>query len=271
MSIREFKLSAVSFSVVYFVAVLFLSVSAEGQDHGIKSVILNEDPWPPYTFGIEGEEATHGIAVDIIRELFRRLNVEVELKLYPWKRCLYMVKKGQNDGHMLLIKTPEREKYMVFSDPFIPDRYLFWYRADRTQPVEWQNFADLKKYNIGLSDAYSYGDEFAKAVTEYDLEVEYAKSDEMNFQKLLKGRFDTFIGMENVARSIFKENPELKDKFKTAKKPLMTFTMYMSLSKDSPAVKLLPEINKRVKEMKNDGTMEKLINKYSHYTDLGEP
>ena len=148
---------------------------------------------------------------------------------------------------------------MTFSDPFIPDRYLFWYRADRKQPVEWQNFADLKKYKIGISTGYSYGDDFPKAVKKYNLKLDYAKSDEINFGKLLKGRFDTFICMENVANAIFKNNPKLKGKFRTAEKPLMTLTMYMALSKNSPAVKLLPEINKIIQELIEDGTMKKLI------------
>ena len=42
------------------------AISAERQERGIKKVILNEDPWPPYTLGTEGREPVGGIVVDVI-------------------------------------------------------------------------------------------------------------------------------------------------------------------------------------------------------------
>lgn len=250
----------IAFLVISISCATLQSIS-EAKTLNIERVILSEDPWPPYTLGNEGEEPTGGIAVDVIRELFKRLGVEVQLKLHPWKRSLNLVKTGKEDGHMLLIKTPEWEEYLAFSDPFIPDSYQFWYRADREQPVEWENFEDLKKYKIGLTMEYSYGDELMEAVKKYNLEVDWVKSDELNFRKLLAGRFDTFVCMKNVANALFRDHPELKGKFKTAEKPLSVVDMYLALSKESPAVELMPEINKLIQDMKDDGTMEKLLNK----------
>ncbi len=224
-----------------------------------QKVILNEDPWPPYTLGEEGQPPTGGLAVDVIQEVFKRLRVPVELWLYPWKRCLFLVKEGAHDGHMLLLKTPEWEEYMLFTVPFIPDRYLFWYRADRPQPIEWQDFADLKAYKIGLTTDYSYGDEFPAMVKTHNLLVDYARSDELNFKRLLAGRIDAFLCMENVAKMLFKLRPEFQGQFKAAAKPLMQLEMYMAISKTSKAAALLPDINRVILEMQADGTLERLV------------
>ncbi len=116
----------------------------------VTSVTMIEDPWPPYTLGDAGKEPTGGIAVAFTKEIFKRIGVKADLKLYPWKRCLNLIKTGDRDGLMLLTKNAEREGYMVFTDPIMEDRDLIWYLADRPAVV-WSDFKDLKGLKIGNS------------------------------------------------------------------------------------------------------------------------
>ncbi len=53
---------------------------------------LSEDPWSPFTYS-EGIP-TGGIAVGFTKEIFKRLGVKYEIRLYPWERCLHQMKKG---------------------------------------------------------------------------------------------------------------------------------------------------------------------------------
>ncbi len=244
---------------IWFIAVI-PSVSA-GED--VRKILLTEDPWPPYILGTESESPTGGIAVDVLHEIFRRLNVKLEMKLHPWKRSLFLVKSGEYDGHMLMVKSPEWTEYLLYSDILIEDTYLLWYRADRDQPIEWQDFKDLKPHKIGLTTDYNMGEDFDEAVKKYNLKTDYAKSDEMNFRKLLGKRFDIFICMKYVAHALFKENPEFQGKFRAASKPLLTMDMFMTISKKSEAAKLMPEIKRTIQEMKSDGTMDRLLNSNS--------
>ena len=192
-----------------------LSLSSE-----IKEVKFCEDPWPPYTYGKVGEITEKGIATDIINELFSRMDIKVTNKLLPWKRCLLMVEKGKQDGAMMLTKNSEREEYMEFSIPIIENRDMIWYKKGNSKIKEWNSFEDLKPYIIGNSLGFNYGKEFEKSVVEYNLKVDVAKIDELNFKKLDKGRIDVFFCNETAANTIFSKNKDLKDKFISMEKSL---------------------------------------------------
>ncbi len=41
------------------------------------------DPYPPWTEGIAGSKATGGIAVEIVEEMFRRMDMQTWVVVYP--------------------------------------------------------------------------------------------------------------------------------------------------------------------------------------------
>ena len=67
--------------------------------------------------------------------------------------------------------------------------------------------------------------------------------------------------MKLMQKKIIKSNPEFQDKIKAAKRPLKSVVFHMSFSKKSKAIKLIPEINKIIEEMKKDGTIENILSK----------
>lgn len=251
--------SIVKMSMIQMLVVVFLLAFAVLCTADVKKVSLSEDPWPPYTLGKTGQVPTGGIAVEFCNEIFGRLNIELDLKLFPWKRCLKQMEKGQRDGLMLLTKNSDREKFMVFTDSIMTDRDLVWYRADAAKPFAWTTFADWKGYKIGKSRGFNYGDGFNKAEKEFKFKTDVANTDLMNFKKMLKGRIDIFMCNETAANDIFKQNPDLAGKFKSADKPLKEVVFYMSFSKKSPVVAIVPKINKVIADMKSDGTINKIL------------
>jgi len=77
-----------------------------------------EDPWPPFALGKAGETPEGGLIVELMEELFKRIGQPLRMELCPWKRCIYMVQNQKADGLMLTVKTPEREKFAYFPEPF---------------------------------------------------------------------------------------------------------------------------------------------------------
>jgi len=227
----------------------------------VGKVVLSEDPWPPYILGEEGFSATGGSVVDILNIVFSNLDIDLEMNLYPWTRSLRLVKGGQEDGHMLLIKTPEWDQYMVYSIPFIEDRYLLWTRTS-DGPIEWQTYDDLKPFFIALTENYSYTEGVERAIKAHKLNVTYARSDEINFRLLSGGRVDAFICLESVALSLFKKNPEFKKRFVASDNAIAELALMMSLNKNSAASKLMPAINQQLEMLKNSGEIQKIIKQY---------
>jgi polar amino acid transport system substrate-binding protein len=72
------------------------------QDVQNEKIRFSEDPWPPYTISPSEDSPIEGMAVTLVEEVFKRLNIPIEMKLYLWKRCLEQMKNGQRDALMLL-------------------------------------------------------------------------------------------------------------------------------------------------------------------------
>jgi len=228
----------------------------------VNTVILSEDPWPPYIIGEEGSEATSGIAVDILRQVFSRLEVPLLMKLYPWSRSLRLVKQGTEDGHMLLLRSAQWDKYMIYSTEFIEDRLLLWTLKGAQHEINWQKFKDLQPYAIGITGNYSYGAAFNRAVAMHKLNIYSAVSDELNFKLLKAGRFDAFVCLESVALALFKRHRYLENTFIAAPKPIAQLSLTMAFNRQSPAVSLLPQINEQLKIMEQQGEIASIIARY---------
>lgn len=227
---------------------------------GNSKIIMLSDPWVPWVEGKEGETAQKGIAVDIVKEILKRAEVPVELKLYPWKRCLHYAQKGSVDGLFFLSKNMERETYLIFTEPFVVSSYIIYYSSERKAPFKWKKWGDLKAYRIGTCDDYNYGDNFINASKEYNYKIDPAHTDLLSIKKLIAGRVDIIILNRSTADSIIDNNPEFKGKIISAEKPLDTASYYMAFSKKSKNLELLPGINEIIEEMKTDGTIDKFLN-----------
>jgi polar amino acid transport system substrate-binding protein len=230
------------------------SVSGE-----IHRVLFADTPYPPYMVGELGQHPTGGISVELLRELFGRLGVEVAVELHPWKRTLKLAEFGKVDGIPLLMRNSERDRFLAFTEVLFESRELFHYRKDRFGRFSWQDYTDLEEYTIGLVSGYTYGPEFLQAVKDFNLKVKYANSSRQNLHMLYAGRVDLCLEEEMVARFMINENENWKDSLKVAPKPVSVYPYYMAVSKKSEAVALLEPINRIIADMKKDGTVNRLL------------
>lgn len=251
-----FMLSKLFFSCIIIIT---FGQSAYGDDLPDYSGIVrfNEDPWPPYTYGESGYPPTGGLAVDLVNTIFNKLGVKTDMMLCPWKRWLKQIEVGSSDALMLLGYSPEREKYLVYSDPIIVVRDLIWFHKNNSP--KWNQLADLKHLKFGRTRGFQYGSEFEDAVIKNSISIEEVESDKQNFIKLKLGRIDAFVANEITAAEIFRQIPELKESIVSSFKPLKEGPMYMGFSKKSPAVKLIPYVNKVIKQYQSDGTIKKIF------------
>ena len=203
-----------------------------------------------------------GIAVDLARELFPRLGLTPEVDLFPLKRALDMLREGLADGTMILIRTPERENFLHFTEPVMTVRGLIWSLADGNRgAVRFDTLEDLKPYRIGVTRGYSYGPEFDALLQ--TMEVDTANSDYSNYQKLLQGRIDIFPGNEIVAQGLFKRHPELRNRLTHSDKAFMEWDLCIAISRLSPHAARLPEIEAALKDLKDQGVVDRIVRKYT--------
>ncbi len=103
--------------------------------------------YPPYAYDENGE--VKGFSVDLLKEVFHRMDIPMQIKVLPWKRALKMVKNGRADAVLLAFKTEEREKYADYPDEiFITEPTSFFVMKD--SGITWNGeLSPLTKYKFG--------------------------------------------------------------------------------------------------------------------------
>ena len=241
--------------ILSFVAFVAFALPLRADDGAIK---VSSDPWEPWVLGTEGNVASGGMAVEYINEIFNRIGVKSETIIYPYERCLAQMKSGERDMILMAKKTPEREQYMVYSDVAATDPQLLYFSTEHMNDLEWNEWKDLKQYTIGGVQGFNYGD-LENAVKEFGIKTEFTATDNQNIKKLLSGRIDAVILSRSTANYYMEQNPETKGKLKAAKRVIADAEYYFALSKKGNAAKYVSQINEKIREMKNDGTADKIL------------
>jgi len=242
------------------IILLFSTISIFGEE--TKVLLCEEANWPPYTYDSEGI-ATKGLSIDIMTELFHRLQINFELELFPMNRCILLMQTGNRDAITIISKNLDREAYLKFTRPIIESKGLVFYDSQRETPIQWESFTDLEQYEIGIVMGYNYGELFNNAKNSGQLQIQEVSRIEQNFYKLLHGRIDIMLANQAEMNEFLNNNPEYSDRFKAADKPYLSYTYHMGFSKKSKAINLIPRINLEILNMKNDGTLAEIIGKYT--------
>ncbi len=247
-------------------AILLLSmISFAFRGDDIKVLHLTEESnWPPFTPDKSGY-VTDGLSYNLMREIFSRLNIEIDLELFPMKRALKYLREGRKDAVTVISKNAERLEFIDYTAPIFQKKGLIYFLAEREPPIEWQSYEDLKGLRLGITLGHNYGDEFNLAVKKYNLRFEQVRKVELNFGKLLRNRIDALLCIELTAQTFLKK-PEYKGKIISASKPYYSKDYHIGFSKAAKAKVLVPRVNKVIQQMKDDGVFQKIIFRYAEST-----
>ncbi len=250
--------------MILFAMTLFIHFSAIAAED-IQTVSVVVEHWPPWEIAYDDnkEEVTGGLAVEIVQTLLDRLKLKMKLYSVPWQRALNQIKIGEFDLIPMIAKNSERETYMSFTIPIYKDPIFLFYSIDKFPIFTWDQWKDLKPFEIGIVEGFNYGMSWNKAVKEHKLIIEPVPYDRLNLRKLIKGRIDLAALYYSNSVGLFKEVPG-SHKLKFSKKPITINLMRLGISKKSFLATKLPKINKILQEMNDDGTMKKILKDLLH-------
>jgi polar amino acid transport system substrate-binding protein len=244
--------------LIAMISIACMSLSSFAQARQIR---VAGDPYPPWAEGEVGSKPTGGIAVEIVEELFRRLNMETDVNIYPFKRGLERIEHGEEDVILMVSRSKERDEYMLFTLPIRRVKFVFYYPAD-LENFDWKDWKDLQTYNIGTVTGQNIGEDWKDAIKKYNLKVEEVKSDVFNVDKLLLERLDIIATDHEVMQRIINNNPQYQGKLKWHQKPIFESINNIGISKKSFLAPILPKINGTLQEMKSDGTFDRIFCAY---------
>jgi polar amino acid transport system substrate-binding protein len=224
-----------------------------------ETIRLTAGEAPPYL----SQSLTHnGYIAQIVTEAFALESIAVEFGFFPWKRAFQYAETGEWDGTLGWIKTPEREKVILFSETPIAIIAVekFFYRKDDS--FDWQTLADLEGLSVGASLGFAHVEllEAAqKAGSKF--EVHQVHSELIGLKMLLGGRTDVFPCLVQTCSTLLREQFTLEEQASLAihPVPLIQEPDHLLISKQSDRAKYwLDAFERGMKKLKESGRYQQM-------------
>lgn len=217
---------------------------------------------PPWKT-IDNNQHFGGAYTEILRELAKRTDSELEIVQCPIKRCLKMIQDGKADVIIGIQASPEREAYIHFLRTpyrkFSSDK-VFYVPKGKTTLV--RSYNDLKTLRIGVKNGTQYFDRFDQ---DTQLTKDGAKDAEASFKKLLRGRVDTVAMAEDQGEAIVYSMQLQSQLDKAEYREADRTPRAVGFSKKSTHMARLPRFETAMAAMVRDGTVRALFKR--HYFD----
>ncbi len=221
--------------------------------------VAGENDWLPVAYINKDTGEPEGIAYDFAKIVGKELNIPVELDAtLPWKRVLNYLELGKIDMVASLYWTKERDaKYRYTKSYHKNEARVFVVKG---KEFSFEKLEDLMGRVGGLTLG-SYGEEFDIFANQHKLHLDRKKSLKQLTKKLLAGRYDYFI-LDYLNGMLFLQESGLQGQIVALPHPVSAAAVYFALSRQSPCLALVPQINAVIETSKQDGTLQALIDKY---------
>ena len=226
------------------------------KEKGVMTVATEGD-WAPYTYHDEETNELVGFDVELGKLIADKLGVEVEYKETDWDSILAGVQSGVFDlGINGITYTEERAESFNFSEPYLYDQTVLIVLEDNT---DINSFDDLK----GKVSTNSPGSSYAEMGEEYGATVSYVNTFADTIQLIQRGDADATINSLGVYMDYVNEKGDNAGiKIVDETDPEKTV---IAAQKDSSTESLITEVNSILEELRNDGTLAELSEKYFGY------
>lgn len=222
------------------------------------SVVLLTENFPPYNMAVNGknfaqEENIDGIAVDIVREMFKRAGVQYSLTLrFPWDRIYKLALEKPGYGVFVTARLPEREQLFKWVGPIGPDDWVLLAKGD--SPLSLASLDEAKQYRIG---AYK-GDAISQYLTEKGVEHSTSLRDQENARKLMSGQIDLWATGDPAGRYLAKQEGV------SGLRTVLRFDsaeLYLALNKKMPD-EIVAKLQAALDQMRAEGFVDETLNNY---------
>ena len=237
---------------------MWLTSTAFAADTSNPSIVLLTENFPPYNMAKNGKnfaqnDNIEGIAVDILRETFKRADISYSMTLrFPWERIYHLALENPGYGVFVTARVPEREKLFKWVGPIGPDDWVLLARGD--SPITLTSLEQARQYRVG---AYN-GDAIALSLEKQGLAPVIVLRDQDNARKLQAGQIDLWAtgapAGQFLARQVGISGFKTVLRFHQAE-------LYLALNKDVPD-ELVSKLQKALDQLRAEGVLQKISAKY---------
>jgi len=242
--------------------VLFLALvplGALAQEKECRKVVISADSdYAPLQW-YDGKHLT-GASIEIATIALAALGVPYEVRYVgPFHRVLKSAQQGEIDMISSLKDTPERREYLTYTNVALFANPIAVFVA-KGRSFSYAGWNDL----IGKRGGVTLGNQFGNGFDEFlrgNLQVEAEQKTYMNFKKLELRRIDYLItgyypGLAYLATS------GQSDSFVALKPYVSESDNFIAMRTSSPCIKHLKALNLQLENMRREGKLQLILDKY---------
>ncbi|HDC8399091.1 TPA: ABC transporter permease subunit [Staphylococcus aureus] len=223
------------------------------KERGELRVGLSADYAPmEFEHTVNGKTEYAGVDIDLAKKIAKDNNLKLKIVNMSFDSLLGALKTGKIDIIISgMTSTPERKKQVDFSDSYMMTKNIMLVKKDKVN--EYKDIKDFNNKKVGAQK----GTEQEKIA---QTEIENASITSLSrlpdvILALKSGKVEGAVVEKPVSEAYLKQNPKLgisNVKFNEEEKDTV-----IAVPKDSP--KLLSQINKTIKEVKDKGLIDKYM------------
>lgn len=237
---------------------MLMVATAHADESSDTPLVLLTENFPPYNMAKNGknfarDENIEGIAVDIMRETFRRAGISYNLTLrFPWERIYKLALEKPGYGVFVMARLPDREALFKWVGPIGPDDWVLLAKDD--SKIQLDGLEQARRYRIG---AYK-GDAIAESLDKQGLKPIVALRDQDNAQKLMEGQIDLWATGDPAGRYLARQVGV--DGLKTVLR-FNSAQLYLALNKDVPD-EVVARLQAALDELRKEGRIDQIMANY---------
>lgn len=209
-----------------------------------------DDSAPPLRF-VDDDGVYKGVVVDYINQLSLELGIEIKTVPYKWDDAISTLKEGKTDLCDMFVNE-ERAEFFTFTDPIYTLRTV----------VVTLGSEDYRRENINSMTVATQKGDYANSYMKKNFpnaELVYVHDVGEGIKLLLDGKVDGVIGDEPVV-SFYAAQLDANDRLTTIGTSIYEEPVCLALPKTME--KLVPILNKAIKNINDKGSLEKIQQKW---------
>lgn len=195
-----------------------------------------------------------GFDAELIEAIGKKLNKEIVWKNIAFDGLLPALQSKKIDVIIAgMTATPERKKFVNFSDPYFVSSQMIIINTDDEKSKNITSYETLPNHSVGVVLGYT-GDVAVSKLENIDVQRFNGASEAI--MSLMSKKVQAVVIDSEPAKNYVKNNKGLK----LISTDIAKEEYSIAVSKENK--KLAEDINLAYKELVNDGTFEKLVTKY---------
>jgi polar amino acid transport system substrate-binding protein len=215
------------------------------------SLTLVSTAWSPFT----NPPGQPRFALDLVEAALSRVGLTAKTTIVSPGQFTPSLLNGKFDGSAAAWKDPERERALIYSQPYLENRLVLVGRVGAD--VSAKKLSDVQGKRVAIVEGYSYGYEIELAGPMFVR----SSSEEDSVARLLKGSVDYTLMDELVVQYIVSNYPkESEAKLQIGSTPLLKRDLYFAVRRTRPdAESIIARFNGQLHDMIVDRTYHRLL------------